>query len=227
MDKQEKLLTIRRRKLGVLIYDARVASRKSIQECAQAVQVTSEEFQRFEKGEVAPSLPILEALAFYLNVPLEHFWGTRALAANGASGDTAQNGERLRQLRNRIIGARLRQIRNENKLSLAALAEKTRLPEEQLRQYELGLLAIPLPELEVISAELGLSVEEFFDSNSLIGEWRMNQKDIQKYLDMPSDLRSFVSRPVNYPYIQLAIRLSELSVEKLRAVAEGLLEITY
>jgi hypothetical protein len=32
---------------------------------------------------------------------------------------------------------------------------------------------------------------------------------------------------VNLPYIHLAIRLSDLSVEKLRSVAEGLLEITY
>jgi len=36
----------------------------------------------------------------------------------------------------------------------------------------------------------------------------------------------FISKPVNRPYLQLAQRLSEMSVEKLRMVAEGLLEIT-
>jgi hypothetical protein len=43
---------------------------------------------------------------------------------------------------------------------------------------------------------------------------------------MPSELQSFVVKPINQPYLELAQRLSEMSVEKLRAVAEGLLEIT-
>ena len=46
-------------------------------------------------------------------------------------------------------------------------------------------------------------------------------------LEMPLDLQVFVSKPINRPYLELAIRLSEMSVDRLRAVAEGLLEITY
>ena len=33
-------------------------------------------------------------------------------------------------------------------------------------------------------------------------------------------------KPVNLPYLEIAQRLSGLSVEKLRAMAEGLLDIT-
>jgi len=40
-------------------------------------------------------------------------------------------------------------------------------------------------------------------------------------------VRAFISKPVNLPYLELAMRLSDLSAEKLRGVAEGLLEITY
>ena len=39
-------------------------------------------------------------------------------------------------------------------------------------------------------------------------------------------MQQFVSKPVNQPYLELAQRLSEMSVERLRSVAEGLLEIT-
>jgi hypothetical protein len=39
-------------------------------------------------------------------------------------------------------------------------------------------------------------------------------------------LLEFVSKPVNRPYLELAQRLSKTNVENLRAVAEGLLEIT-
>jgi hypothetical protein len=46
-------------------------------------------------------------------------------------------------------------------------------------------------------------------------------------MELPEDVREFICKPVNLPYLKLAMRLSELSVEKLRAVAEGLLEITY
>jgi hypothetical protein len=34
-------------------------------------------------------------------------------------------------------------------------------------------------------------------------------------------------KPVNEPYIALAKKLSELPANKLRSIAEGLLEITY
>ena len=40
------------------------------------------------------------------------------------------------------------------------------------------------------------------------------------------ELQGFVCKPINRPYLELAVRLSEMSVEKLRGVAEGLLEIT-
>jgi len=44
---------------------------------------------------------------------------------------------------------------------------------------------------------------------------------------MPVEMQVFVSKPINRPYLELAIRLSEMSVDRLRSVAEGLLEITY
>jgi hypothetical protein len=50
---------------------------------------------------------------------------------------------------------------------------------------------------------------------------------MQKFLDLPPEVQQFVAKPVNRPYLELAMRLSDLSAEKLRAVAEVLLEITY
>ena len=50
---------------------------------------------------------------------------------------------------------------------------------------------------------------------------------MQKFLELPPEIQLFASKPVNLPYLELAMRLSELNAEKLRAVAEVLLEITY
>jgi hypothetical protein len=49
---------------------------------------------------------------------------------------------------------------------------------------------------------------------------------MQHFDDLPPDLQDFISKPINRPFLEIAQRLSGLSVEKLRAVAEGLLEIT-
>ena len=51
--------TIRMKKLGVLIRDARLASRQDIAECAKAIGVTKGIFRAYEEGRRAPSLPEL------------------------------------------------------------------------------------------------------------------------------------------------------------------------
>jgi len=40
------------------------------------------------------------------------------------------------------------------------------------------------------------------------------------------DLQEFILKPVNQPYLELAQKLSQMSVDKMRDVAEGLLDIT-
>jgi hypothetical protein len=52
------------------------------------------------------------------------------------------------------------------------------------------------------------------------------QKAVQQFLDMPVELQNFVCQPVNRPYLDLARKLSEMSTDKLRSVAEDLLDIT-
>jgi hypothetical protein len=41
------------------------------------------------------------------------------------------------------------------------------------------------------------------------------------------ELRQFVAMPVNRPYLELAMKLSNMSRDKLRSVAEDLLDITF
>jgi transcriptional regulator with XRE-family HTH domain len=226
MNKQAMIFKIRSKKLGILIYDARLASRRTIEECAAAMYVTPEEYQAFESGQASPSLPALEALAYFLDIPLEHFWGHQALS-NKPVPLTDENSRRLRALRDRYIGAHLRQKRNEKNLSLGDVSEQTGLAEEQIKRYELGQESVPLPQLELLADAVGLRMEELFDQHGPIGRWRAQEEAARELADLPPHLQEFVLKPVNRPYIELAIRLNELNVEKLRSIAEGLLEITY
>jgi transcriptional regulator with XRE-family HTH domain len=219
-------MKIRVKKLGLLLRDARQFSGKSVENCAQAIGVTGEVIVDYESGERSPSLPEVEALAYYLNVPLDHFWGDKALSPTLG----AKNQPNLAQvvgLRQRVIGLMIRKARLESSLSLEAVAEKASLPTDRLEAYELGEVAVPLPDLEVICGIFNRPVRDFFDQHGIVGVWANEQRSVQSFLALSPELQMFVTKPVNLPYLELAKRLSDMSVEKLRAVAEGLLEITY
>ena len=131
MDKNLQLMYIRTKKLGVLIHDARLASHHSVSECADAMGVSVDKFLAMENGKVSPSLPELEALAFSLDIPLEHFWGHESISEKQVGGD-AEKRELLREIRNKFLAVRLRQARNEANLTLIELSEKTSISEENL-----------------------------------------------------------------------------------------------
>ena len=226
MSNHRQLLQIRNKKLGLLIFDARKAARRSVDECAEAIGVSPLQFQEFERGQSAPSLPQLELLALFLNVPPEHFWGKRAISITQAP-EPLEEKDRLVMLRNRVIGTNLRLARNTANLSYQDVAEKTGIPEDQLKRYELGEQAVPVSELDILADLLEAPMDRFYDQHEPISKWRLQQSNIQKFLDLPPDIQQFICKPVNRPYLELAMRLSELSADKLRAVAEVLLEITY
>jgi transcriptional regulator with XRE-family HTH domain len=220
-----QVLTLRAKKLGALIRDARLTSGLSLEECAHAIGVSSASFESYEMGSSSPSLPELEVLAYTLDIPMEHFWEEQAISARNGAKKKLQL-DQLVKLRQRMIGALIRQARMSADLSLDELATDTQIPVSALESYELGNSPIPLPHLEMLSSLLNRSIRDFQDRSGPVGRWAAQQRAISDFLTLPDDLQDFVSKPINRPYLELAQRLSEMSVDKLRAVAEGLLEIT-
>lgn len=221
----ETKISIRTRKLGVLIRDAREIARKTISETARAIGISPALLRSYEEGRRSPSLPELEVLAYYLNLPIHHFWSSQTLSDDAARVEPL-NLMQLSALRHRIIGALLRQKRQQTSVSLKALAAETGIPQSRLKAYELAEKNIPLAELEAILSIIGGRIETFFDQNGPIGKWMNEQQSIVEFLQLPPELRAFVCMPVNRPYLDLARNLSQLSTDKLRSVAEGLLDIT-
>jgi transcriptional regulator with XRE-family HTH domain len=221
----EVQVNLRTRKLGVLIKDARLSVNKSILECAEAMGITTGILKAYEEGRRSPSLPELEILAYYLNMPLAHFWSSDVISDN-VSPLKSIDLQALVGVRQRMIGALLRKQRLEAGLSLRSFSEQSGISTSRLKNYELGESSIPVPVLEGLMSILDARIENLFDTSGPIGQWLVEKKTIQEFLQMPSDLQSFVCKPVNRPYLELALSLSGLSTEKLRSVAESLLDIT-
>jgi len=218
-------ITIRTKKLGVLIRDARLAARRSPKECAEAIGIKSGMLKAYEEGRRAPSLPELEVLVYYLKLPISHFWGREAISDDTIPVEPLDL-PKLMSVRQRVIGALLRQERTKANLSLKNLSEAAGISNSRLKAYELGERPIPLPELENMIEVFGTRVEEFFDKSGPVGKWMSDQKGMEKFLELPEEIRTFVCQPVNRPYLELAMKMSEMSKDRLRSVAEGLLDIT-
>jgi len=226
MNKVEIITKIRTKKLGLFIYDARKTRCMGIDECAAAMGIATDRYQTYEAGESAPSLPELEAFAFNLNIPLSHFWGNQSLSQSKS--DEYQNNVGLvNQTQDRNISLQLNQLRINSNQSLKDVADHLNITEEKLSGYEEGNTQIPLPELEILANLYNVKIQGFFDQGGPVGKWLQEEDHYQKFKELPENLQSFILKPVNYPYLELAKRLSEVSVEKLRAIAESLLEITY
>ena len=219
-------ISIRAKTLGLLIRDARTTARRSATECAQAIGVKPGIFRAYEEGRRSLSLPELEALVYFLDLPIDHFWSKEIKSGKPLPHENLDL-PKLLAVRQRKIGALLRQERMNASISIHNLAHETGISGARIKSYELGERPMPLPELEALVKALGGRVESFFDRTGPIGQWLMNEEAIRDFLELPLELRQFVAVPINRPYLELAMKLSNMSKDKLRSVAEDLLDITF
>ena len=213
--------------LGVLLKDARLAAGKTIRDCADLLGCSVSSCTAYEAGSKSLSLPQLELLAYFFKTPLTHFWGGQAISEAQQNSPAELPSESLTDLRDRIIGAQLRAARKQLKVRLQDLAEEAGVSPGRLSAYELGRRPVPLPQLEALVARRGLTLEHFLERQGPVGEWDSARRDFERFQQLPPELREFVSQPLNESYLRLARQLSLLSADKLRGIAESLLDITY
>lgn len=218
-------LDIRARKLGVLLRDARLRAGASMKECGEIIGQSGRTISKYEDGEKSPSLPELEVLAFYLDIPFDQFWGSTTRSDESPLDALGSVDQRL-ELRNLRIGAQLRKTRDDLGMSMTEVAEELDITTYRLKSYEKGKFAIPLPELEALLDIYDLELDEFLSDKGPIARWAREQEAVKGFVELPPELQDFVGKPINRPYLEIARNLSEMSVEELRGVAESLLEIT-
>ncbi len=225
MSELDTALDMRAQLRGVLLREARQSAGRSVKDCAERLGITPAAYTAYEAGEKSPSLPELELLAYSLDIPLAHFWGQTTLAQETGR-RPAPPDPVVRELRDRMLGARLRQARVAAKLKLKDFAASLGISSGLLTDFEFGQKPVPLPDLEVIANRLGLKLEDLLEPEGVIGEWESAHRLFQGFKQLPPDLREFVVSPVNEQYLRLAQRLSQMPADQLRAIATGLLDLT-
>ena len=218
-----ELNTARAKMLGELVQKAREHFGRTKKECAAVLGLNAAAYNEIESGEYPISLPQLEAIALFFNIPMGYFWGSEPLKTESDI-DCAS----LIALRHRVIGVLLSQQRLRSRQSLAELAEVLGVAEETIKAYEMGQEPIPYLYLEQLCRQLDVSVTYFLDDpHGPLGRHEAKQKLERQFQRLSPEMQAFLINPVNVSYLDTAKKLSEMNVEQLRQVAESLLEITY
>jgi transcriptional regulator with XRE-family HTH domain len=226
---------IRNKITGVLLRQARLHAGVDVGQCAAALSRDPAYIERAEEGREALTLPQLEGLAQVLDVPIQALLGEQELPDRQRETDPAYY-ERLMALRRKIVGVILLHARTEAGRTLEEVADVLGWEPEHLRGVEWGGEPISLVELGVLAETLGIPFEAFIDHGEPsapqpappdLGPAREPALEPAHLAHLPPDVQEFVTQPINRPYLQIAMDLSQLPAETLRRLASGLLEITY
>jgi len=219
-------ITIRSKIIGVLVRRARLKAGKSQKDCADFLGCSPFVFRQYEQGEKGLSLPELEALAFFFDVPPASLWDDGpSLPESLAEGALPM--DQLLLLRRKILAVQLRQCRIAASLTQRQIAELLGCSPGMVSQYERGRRDIPLAELEQAVEACGRGLEEFLDQTIPLGKGEQERRALARLDELPADVRDFVLNPTNLLYFRIGMLLRALRADSLRQIAETLLDITY
>ncbi len=221
----EEALAIRRKIIAVLLQGARLKSGKSKKDCAAALGITAGVYTAYEDGRRDLSLPELELLANYLNVPIGGFFdNTDRLVEE----ESPVPRDQVIELRQRIIGALMRKARTDKNVSQKDLAEHIGISPHRITEYEFGQKPIPIAQLQEMAEVLDVPMGYFIDEGiGIIGEHELARSQFDTFSNLPEDVRHFIVNPTNISYLRVAQRLSDMTTQQLRNIAAAILDITY
>jgi transcriptional regulator with XRE-family HTH domain len=218
---------IRNKIIGTLVRRARLEAGKTQRDCAEVLGCSPSTFSYCERGQKGLALPELEALAYFLDLPLQ------ALLDSGQTLAQEQEEEplplsQLMQLRQKILAVQFRKCREDAGLSQEQMADLLDISSYRVSQYEAADRQIPLAELEIAAGQCGRTLQDFLDEENLpMGRAERDRRMMARLGQLSPEVREFVLNPTNRLYLRIARLLSTMKTDSLREIAETLLDITY
>jgi len=220
-------MAIRNKIIGILVKQARLEAGKTMRECGEFLGCSPAIYGQYERGNRGLSLPQLEALAYFFDVPLASLWDDGHVAPAGTQ-ERALPMAQMIDLRRRILAVKMRQCRQAAGLSQRDMSQLLGRTANMVSLYERGMRDIPLADLEVVAERCGHSLLEFVDEETIPLSEVVQQRRLAVQLDeLPPEVREFVLNPTNTLYLRIAMLLSTMKADHLRQIAETLLDITY
>lgn len=213
--------------VGAAIKSARARAEIDVQGCAEALSIPPEMLLQAEEGQTGLSLPQIEVLAHLLDVPVTYLLGETELPQAEDARATLPY-ENAMVIRRKIIGVLLRQARLNHGRALDEVAAAMGYTPEHLARIELGEVSVPMVELGALASTLNLPFDTFLDEDIIpLTASQRDMRDLRRLAHLSPEVREFILKPINAPYLQIAMNLSTMPAESLRQIASGLLEITY
>jgi transcriptional regulator with XRE-family HTH domain len=220
-------IAIRDKIIGVLVRQARLGAGKSQRECAELMGCSPSTFSKYERGKKGLSLPQLEILAYFFEVPIQALLDAEYLDREEEEKNPLPL-EQIMQVRQKILGVQFRQCREASGLTQREMADMMGCSTYMVARYESGKADIPLAQLEIAVEQCGRSLGEFLDDQTVpLGKAEEERQMLARLEELPDDVRDFILKPSNSLYLRIALLLSAMKADSLRQIAETLLDITY
>ena len=157
----------------------RKLQKRSIHDCASFLNLSRESYLKFEQGQYSLTLPEVELLAQFFNVPVSALFQSNfdesvhfPLLDEDIHSDYSK-------IRTKMIGVTLNNELANREIELKSLHEMTQIPQEELNAYINDMKPVPLDHLLLIQEALSLSDEIIFGLTTA--------KDNQKNASLPED----------------------------------------
>jgi transcriptional regulator with XRE-family HTH domain len=191
---------IRNRMLGIQIKKNRYQQNQSVEQLAQLCEIPTSDMETYETGQTPIPLPRFLKISEVLHLPYERIQPAGDISPVELEVPPVIQPDEIPQ-----------QLEPE-----PAMAAESDLVEPPITQSD----ANPLPQ-EPEPVAMNDRIPVVLDENIQIPE-----SVLEEVPGISKELREFISKPVNVPFLELAMKLSRMDAKKLRDIAESLLEIT-
>jgi len=201
------------------IQQIRKSRQRSIHDCAILLDISREDYLNFEEGSALLTLPEMELLASFFNVPLSSFFDESIIESTPLSALPREARSSYKDLRHKMIQVKLILLRDEADISLEFLQEKTGISYEDLDSYDSGNKPIPFDHLNRICTCLGQPVKTFFSEEPDIVKNPEDSRPQQKWQPEYPER----DNPSEDPYELLVNALKQTPKEDQARIARELL----
>ncbi len=224
MENSENTRKLSIEKLAQGLKLAREARGKTIKECSLLIGVSSSRVRGYEEGKYVPSLPEIESLSFFFDVPLNAIFNPEILPQYFNQPDETQL-KHLLKIRKQFIATRLLISREKSGKTYKEISRENGISTSRIKKYEKGISEIPLDDLLKIAEEVGLDIEEVMDKESPIGLWQEEHIAISKFKELPDEIRNFILSAENQPFITFTKKMKSIGIENLIKLSDSIQKI--